>query len=99
LVVGFVVAFGSAPASAGIELQACCKHVGECINFPPEFCPGTPLGPNTTCAADGALCNIPTVGEWGLVILTLSIVIVSTLILDRNRVRGRGAADGVCHCS
>jgi len=71
-------------ARAGVAPEACCRPGQPCIDLPPEMCTGRSLGAGTTCAANGAECNVPTVGEWGLVVMTLAVLIAGTIVLRRR---------------
>ena len=83
--VGFVLLVGGIPAArAGVAPEACCRPGQPCIDLPPELCTGRSLGVGTTCAANGAECNVPTVGEWGLVVMTLAVLIAGTIVLRRR---------------
>ena len=72
------------PARAGVAPEACCRPGLPCIDLPPEFCTGQSLGVGTTCAANGADCNVPTIGEWGLVVMALAVLIAGTIVLRRH---------------
>ena len=74
----------SVPARAGVAPEACCRPGMPCIDLPPEFCTGRSLGVGTTCAANGADCNVPTVGAWGLVVMALAVLIAGTIVLRRR---------------
>ncbi|MFH1110093.1 MAG: IPTL-CTERM sorting domain-containing protein, partial [Planctomycetota bacterium] len=79
-----IVGVSASTARAGVAPEACCRPGQPCIDLPPELCSGRSLGVGTTCAANGAECNVPTVGEWGLVVMALAVLIAGTIVLRRR---------------
>ncbi len=63
--------------------QACCFINGNCADLAAESCVGqggTPLGPGSLC--NGSCGNaIPTMSEWGVVVIYLLLVIGGTLVI------------------
>ncbi len=69
------------------ECGACCLGVDECIDGVGQLTcqsqQGVFLGPGTSCAAQGDTCSaltlIPTVSQWGLLVLTLLLLTAGKL--------------------
>ncbi len=67
---------------------ACCLRDGSCAITSSEDClaqEGSFKGEGTTC--DPNPCPIPTLSQWGLIVLTLLLLTAGTLVLIRQRRR------------
>ncbi len=70
------------------ELGACCADDGTCTETTEADCDGTWLGLGTDCDPNPcAQPPIPTVSEWGLIIMTLLLLTAGTIIFGRLRHR------------
>lgn len=87
------------PGSVCTASEACCLPDNTCVLLDPLCCAeqgGTPRGPGSACLGDGDgdglddLCVpptdiIPTMGEWGLVIMVLLLAISAKIQFGRRR--------------
>ncbi|MGB2984940.1 MAG: IPTL-CTERM sorting domain-containing protein [Phycisphaerae bacterium] len=70
------------------ECGACCGSFGDvgCSQWSPDLCEdngGVYLGDGTVCEGDA--CPIPTVSEWGLMVMALLVLTAGTLVYTRRR--------------
>ncbi len=87
---GLPQGFGTSCTSAA----ACCMPDGSCIEVDPECCDeaggfsagvGQPcLGDKNGDGKDDACHKIPTVSEWGLIIMTLLLLTAGTIVFSRR---------------
>ena len=70
--------------------EACCLHNGTCLMLTPDDCqdldpPGDPQGPGTDCDPNPCPEPVPTLSEWGLIIMTLLLLIAGMVVIARRR--------------
>jgi len=70
---------------------ACCLPIGQCQDDITEaecsFLNGTHQGENSTCDNLPVACqpSIPAVSEWGVLVMSLLVLVVGTIILSKRR--------------
>ncbi|UCE58935.1 MAG: IPTL-CTERM sorting domain-containing protein [Phycisphaerales bacterium] len=89
----FIFQLNSLTLNTGLLTTGACTYDdGTCLNLPEFSCDNATQG-GGTYHGDGTACEdiIPTVSEWGIVILALLLLVGGKLLFDRRRAIGARA--------